>query len=220
MFLAFKKSYSWCDEKLFVQVMRHPTKYSGLSIPQPLSESGTMDEAEKRFVWHPRKYLGLSIQTPWPAKPTWNLPNGINDRGGKAGCASGGDIHPTTLIFSAGQLAKRVAIPTFFLDAVSEQVARPNRKKKKRSYDGNVGKGVFGVSGVFVLIISFSLVAALPCGHISLYVHRMAMCTKKIQWTLWAFTSFAFNGNPVDSLVSDPTNQSTVDTEDSCITVS
>jgi hypothetical protein len=53
------------------------------------------------------------------------------DRGGKAGCASGGDIHPTTLIFSAGQLAKRVAIPTFFLDVVSEQVARSNRKKKE-----------------------------------------------------------------------------------------
>jgi len=33
-----------------VQVVRHPTKYSGLSIPQPLSESGTMDEAEKLFV--------------------------------------------------------------------------------------------------------------------------------------------------------------------------
>jgi len=71
------------------------------------------------------------------------------DRGRKAGCTSGGDIHPTTLIFSAGQLAKRAAIPTSFLDVVSEQVARPNRKKKKkRNYDGNAGKGVFGVSGV------------------------------------------------------------------------
>jgi hypothetical protein len=74
------------------------------------------------------------------------------------------------------------------------------------------GKAFLAFLAFLVLIISFSLVAALPCGHISLYVHRMAMCTKKIQWTLWAFTSFAFNGNPVDSLVSDPTSQSTVDT--------
>jgi len=52
-------------------------------------------------------------------------------------------------IFSAGQLAKRVAIPTFFLDVVSEQVARPNRKKKEEEfYDCTAGKGVFGVSGV------------------------------------------------------------------------
>ena len=75
------------------------------------------------------------------------------------------------LIFSAGQLAKRVAIPTFFLDVVSEQVARPNRKKKKRNFMIVLREKVFLAFLALVLIISFSLVAALPCGHISLYVH-------------------------------------------------
>jgi len=99
------------------------------------------------------------------------------DRGRKAGCTSGGDIHPTTLIFSAGQLAKRAAIPTSFLDVVSEQVARPNRKKKKRRGIMMVMREkAFLAFLVLVLIISFSLVAALPCGHISLYVHRLATC--------------------------------------------
>jgi len=44
----------------------------------------------------------------------------------KAGCASGGDIQSSRPVN-----LPRVAIPTFFLDVVSEQVARPNRKKKK-----------------------------------------------------------------------------------------
>jgi hypothetical protein len=61
----------------------------------------------------------------------------------KAGCASGGDIQSSRPVN-----LPRVAIPTFFLDVVSEQVARPNRKKKKRNYDCTAGKGVFGVSGV------------------------------------------------------------------------
>jgi len=96
------------------------------------------------------------------------------DRGRKAGRASGGDIHPITLIFSAGQLAKRVAIPTFFFGRRIWAGGQAEQKKKRRGITMAMREKAFWRFWSWFLFFWWQHFPAVT--SISLYVHRLATC--------------------------------------------
>jgi len=100
---------------------------------------------------HPIQYLGLSTQTPWPAKPTWHLPNRINDGQRQKSWMYKWWRHSSYYFDLLGGSTCQESGDTNFLFGRriwAGGQAEQKKKKKKRNYDGNAGKGVFGVSGV------------------------------------------------------------------------
>jgi len=127
---------------------------------------------------HPIQYLGLSTQTPWPAKPTWHLPNRINDGQRQKSWMYKWWRHSSYYFDLLGGSTCQESGDTNFLFGRRNWAGgqAEKKKKKRRGIMMVMREKAFLAFLVLVLIISFSLVAALPCGHISLYVHRLATC--------------------------------------------